>query len=224
MSSCFGCLARSSISRPRSGIAAAGPPRPVASGDFVILEFLSQEEEGDGEWDDGSGWLSSLIPLRDDLAGGDHRALYLAWLLCVQAGELKDGATEPPVPAGLASSTAPLQALADFLRIDDDLLTVAAHEAPAGCVLVRSEGSRSGSRRCPNGRRPTGSSGLPVGESLTCERSCCEGSANLVRAILLVTAAKHHERWASFWKAAERLAEERRRKAGQAGCRRACPS
>ena len=99
------------------------------SGNFVILEFLSQEEGGDGEWDDGSGWLSSLIPLRDDLAGGDHRALYLAWLLAVQARELKDGATEPPVPAGLGALTAPLQALADFLRIDDDLLTVAAQRS-----------------------------------------------------------------------------------------------
>ena len=100
------------------------------SGDFVILEFLSQEEGGDDEWDDGSGWLSSLIPLRDDLAGGDHRALYLAWLLVVQTRELKDGATEPPVPAGLGALTATLRALADFLRIDDDLLTVAAQRSP----------------------------------------------------------------------------------------------
>lgn len=93
-------------------------------GDFVILE-LSSEEEG-GDWEDGSGWLSSLISLRGDLAAGDHRALYLAWLLGAQGGELEDDATEPPVPAGLGQLTAPLQALADFLRIDGDLLTVAA--------------------------------------------------------------------------------------------------
>lgn len=100
-------------------------------GEFVILEFLSQEEDGgDGGWDDGNGWLSSLIPLRADLAAGDHRALYLAWLLCVHAGDLKDDATEPPVPPGLGNLTAPLQAFADFLSLDDDLLRVAAARSP----------------------------------------------------------------------------------------------
>lgn len=96
--------------------------------DFVILE-LSAEEEG-GDWEDGNGWLSSLIPLRADLAAGDHRALYLAWLLCVQGGEVDDDATEPPVPAGLGELTAPLQALADFLHVDGNLLTVAAARSP----------------------------------------------------------------------------------------------
>jgi hypothetical protein len=102
-----------------------------AAGDFVILEFLSQDEDGDGEWDDGSGWLSSLIPLRDGLGNGDHRALYLGWLLCVQSRDLKENATEPPVPAGLSELTGPLQALVDFLRIDGDLLMVAAERSPA---------------------------------------------------------------------------------------------
>ena len=97
-------------------------------GDFVILDLLSEDEDGD--WDDGSGWLSSLIPLRADLAEGDHRALYLAWLLCVQSGDLKDGATEPPVPAGLGNLTASLKAFADFLRIDGDLIAAAAARSP----------------------------------------------------------------------------------------------
>jgi hypothetical protein len=100
------------------------------AGDFVILEFLSQEEGGE-DWDDGSDWLSSLIPLRDDLANGDHRALYLGWLLSVQSRDLKESATEPPVPAGLKELTEPLEALADFLRIDGDLLAVAAERSPA---------------------------------------------------------------------------------------------
>lgn len=102
-----------------------------SAGDFVILEFLSQEEGGGDEWDDGSGWLSSLIPLRDDLADSDYRMLYLVWLLSVQSRELKDDATEPPVPAGLGELTGPLQALVDFLRIDGDLLAVAAERSPA---------------------------------------------------------------------------------------------
>ncbi len=98
-------------------------------GDFVILDFESQEGD-DGDWDDGSGWLSSLIPLRADLTAGDHRALYLAWLLCVWNGELKDDETEPPVPAGLGDQTGPLKAFADFLRIDGDLIKVAAARSP----------------------------------------------------------------------------------------------
>ncbi len=71
-----------------------------------------------------------MIPLRADLAAGDHRALYLAWLLCVRNGELKDEETEPPVPAGLGDLTAPLKAFADFLRIDNDLIKVAATRSP----------------------------------------------------------------------------------------------
>jgi hypothetical protein len=52
--------------------------------------------------------------------------LYLAWLLCVQAGELDDGTREPPVPPGLGALTAPLKAFAEFLRLDLDLIAVAA--------------------------------------------------------------------------------------------------
>jgi hypothetical protein len=98
-------------------------------GNLVLLE-LSSEEQGSGWDDDGSGWLSSLIPLRSDLAAGDHRALYLAWLLCVQEREVDDEATEPPVPAGLGELTASLQAFAEFLRIDPDLLAAAAAQSP----------------------------------------------------------------------------------------------
>jgi hypothetical protein len=99
-------------------------------GGFVILDFLSQQDGGDDEEDDGSGWLSSLIPLRSDLAGGDHRSLYLAWLLSVQSRDLNGKAAEPPVPAGLKDLTAPLEAFADFLRLDGHLLTVAAARSP----------------------------------------------------------------------------------------------
>lgn len=112
------------------------------AGDFVVLGFRSDCEDGD--WtDDGSGWLSSLIPLRADLAGGDSRVLYLGWLLRAQDGELDDGETEPPVPAGLRKLSASLEAFADFLRIDEDLLAVAAKvspdlgDAPSGEVLER---------------------------------------------------------------------------------------
>lgn len=91
----------------------------------VILSFVSDDEEG-GEWVDGEGQLSSLISVRAELARGDLRALYLGWLLRVQMGELEEEATEPPVPPGLGQLSASLASLADFLRIDDDLLHIAA--------------------------------------------------------------------------------------------------
>ncbi|ASQ97875.1 hypothetical protein [Streptomyces sp. 11-1-2] len=40
-------------------------------------------------------------------------------------------ATEPPVPAGLADLTAPQRALADYLRVDADLLSIAAQSSSA---------------------------------------------------------------------------------------------
>jgi hypothetical protein len=110
---------------------------------LTILEFLSEEEAG-GEWyDEGHGALSSIIPLRADLAAGDHRALYLGWLLGVQNEEVEGDEPEPPVPPGLGKLTAGLRALADFLRIDEDLLAAAAErspradEPPTGDALAR---------------------------------------------------------------------------------------
>jgi len=96
-----------------------------AKGEHLILEFLSDRESG-GVWESGEEWLSSLVPVREDLLCGDLRCLYLGWLLGVQRDEIEDAAIEPPVPAGLANFSAPLKSLADFLRIDDSLVEVAA--------------------------------------------------------------------------------------------------
>ena len=96
--------------------------------DFLILELRLQEEGGDWD-DDGSGWLAGLLPLRAEIAGGDHRALYLAWLLCLVEGDLEDDAFEPPVPPGLGDLNGSLKAFADFLRIDDNLIAVAAEHS-----------------------------------------------------------------------------------------------
>jgi hypothetical protein len=102
-------------------------------GEHVILEFHSNDESGESYEDDeeGEAWLASLITVRADLAGGDHRALYLGWLCAVQAGELDDAAVEPPVPPGLATLSAPLSALAAFLRVGADLLAVAGERSAA---------------------------------------------------------------------------------------------
>jgi hypothetical protein len=91
----------------------------------VILTFVSEDEEG-GEWVEGSGHLSSLIAVRAELARGDLRALYLGWLLCAQSGDLDEDDVEPTVPAGLGQLSASLESFAEFLRIDADLVGVAA--------------------------------------------------------------------------------------------------
>ena len=57
---------------------------------------------------------------------GDLRVAYLAWLLAVQAGEVADNHREPPVPPGLSDLTASQAAMAEFLRIDEDLIAAAA--------------------------------------------------------------------------------------------------
>jgi len=103
----------------------------TAEGDHVLLDFWSEDEDGD--WESGEGWLSALIPLRADLLAGDLRSLYLGWLFCAESRELDADALEPSLPPGcpgLREASASLKALADFLRIDPDLFDVAAEGAP----------------------------------------------------------------------------------------------
>jgi hypothetical protein len=99
--------------------------------EFVVLTFVSEGEAGDDWDDDGTGWLSSIIPTRSDIVGGDVRALYLIWLLRAQEGEFGDAEPEPPVPPGLRTLSAPLKALVDFLRIDRDLIAIAVTNSAA---------------------------------------------------------------------------------------------
>jgi hypothetical protein len=95
------------------------------TGKYVIVGFDVSELELD-DFDDGTGWMGSLVSLRSDLLRGDLRCLYLGWLLCAQIGELGDGQREPAVPAGLRQLTTPLRSLIDFLCIDEDLVGAAA--------------------------------------------------------------------------------------------------
>jgi hypothetical protein len=68
--------------------------------------------------------------VRAELLAGDLRVLYLLWLLSVQVGEVADDAVEPPVPASLSALTGSQTALVEFLRIDRDLIDVAAAGSP----------------------------------------------------------------------------------------------
>ncbi len=96
-------------------------------GDNIIFEFTSQTEDYD--WEEGEGWLSSLISLRADIFRGDYRSLYLAWLFCAQMGEMEDDELEPPVAPNLADLNARLESFVDFMRIDSDLIAVAAENS-----------------------------------------------------------------------------------------------
>jgi hypothetical protein len=102
----------------------------AAEGAFVLLDFYSQAEVPEG-FEEGEEWAAALAPARAELLRGDLRALYLGWLLGAQRGELADDALEPEVPPGLRELSAPLSRLADFLRLDRDLIAAAASTSPA---------------------------------------------------------------------------------------------
>jgi hypothetical protein len=96
-----------------------------SAGRFVIVSFETDVEPED-DWDDGTGWMGSLVSLRSDLLRGDLRCLYLGWLHSVECHEFSEDALEQPVPAGLRELSAPLYSLIEFLGIDEDLVEVAA--------------------------------------------------------------------------------------------------
>ncbi|VTS01296.1 Uncharacterized protein OS=delta proteobacterium NaphS2 GN=NPH_0071 PE=4 SV=1 [Gemmata massiliana] len=99
--------------------------RAWATGTHVILDFASRSEDDYG-WTEGAGQLDPLLPVRAELLAGDLRALYLGWLAAVESGEIDEGATEPPVPPGLGTLSPALTDFAEFLRVDPDLIEIAA--------------------------------------------------------------------------------------------------
>jgi hypothetical protein len=110
------------------------------AGEFVVLDFTSEDHAGEFDFDyDAEALLSAIVGVRAELAAGDLRPLYLAWLAAYGAWECDedvfdsdaDDDLEPPVPPGLGRLTAAQQALADFLRLDRDLLAIAAQTSPA---------------------------------------------------------------------------------------------
>jgi hypothetical protein len=106
--------------------------------EFIVLDFTSEDNAGEFDYD-AEALLSALVGARAELAAGDLRPLYLAWLAAYGAWERDedvfdrdaDDDLEPPVPPGLGMLTAAQRALAYFLRLDDDLLAIAAHTSPS---------------------------------------------------------------------------------------------
>ena len=100
-----------------------------SSGANLIIDICRDEMEPDDNWDDGSGWLATLAPLRAEVLSGDFRLFYLLWLTTVQDELVVDDEIEP-LP-GIGPLTGALQGLAEFFGIDPDLVQAAA-ELDAG--------------------------------------------------------------------------------------------
>lgn len=96
--------------------------------DFV-LDLCTQDEEGYEDWENDSGRMRALAPLRSELLRGDQRALYLIWLFRVQNEEVSPTMPEPDLPSGLDKLTAAQCELLDFLRIDEHLIEAAVKQS-----------------------------------------------------------------------------------------------
>jgi hypothetical protein len=126
-----------------------------------VLNWDFNEESGESErfWNeaDDPGWMSRLLPLRDELLRGDTRPLYLGWLARVGNNELGDEDIEPPLPAGLQTLTPAQTALTKFLQIDPDWLAAAADTSPplAECNTVDSDMDQWLATQSPKSMRAT---------------------------------------------------------------------
>jgi hypothetical protein len=112
------------------------------AGQNLILDIGFDEVESE-DWDDGSGWLAALAPLRANVLGGDLRLFYLLWLSAVEADVFEPDEPEP-MP-GIGPMTGALEALAEFFNIDRELVAAAAErgadplaEKPASSKVVKS--------------------------------------------------------------------------------------
>ncbi|WP_406164792.1 hypothetical protein [Streptomyces sp. NBC_00996] len=113
-------------------------------GEYVLITLVSDDEySGFDDFNDlfepddygpdahrEEEWLPSIARARPDVAAGDMRLLYLAWLLCLGNDDLGEDDVEPPLPAGLADLPDSLIDVATFLRIDPDLISTASAPRP----------------------------------------------------------------------------------------------
>jgi hypothetical protein len=105
------------------------------SGENLIVDISCDEVEFE-DWDDGSGWLAALAPLRAEVLAGDLRLFYLLWLTAVQA-EVFEADWPEPMP-GIGPMSASLEAFAEFFGIDSDLVQAAAERSTVGMASAMS--------------------------------------------------------------------------------------
>jgi len=108
-----------------------------AAGDSLVVDIRRDEVGRDDNWDDGSGWLAALAPLRADVLSGDLRLFYLLWLMAVQDELVPDDESEPL--SGIGPLTGQLEACAEFFDIDRDLLQAAAEGGVSAAAKSRDD-------------------------------------------------------------------------------------
>jgi hypothetical protein len=105
------------------------------SGENLIVDISCDEVECE-DWEDGSGWLAALAPLRSEVLAGDLRMFYLLWLTAVQA-EVFEADRPEPMP-GIGPMSASLEAFAEFFGIDSDLVQAAAERSAVAMASTSS--------------------------------------------------------------------------------------
>jgi hypothetical protein len=105
------------------------------SGENLIVDITCDEVEFE-DWDDGSGWLAALAPLRAEVLAGDLRLFYLLWLTAVQAEGFQ--ADQPEPMPGIGPMSASLEAFAEFFGIDSDLVQAAAERSAVAMASTSS--------------------------------------------------------------------------------------
>jgi hypothetical protein len=95
-------------------------------GEYLVLDIARDELEFE-DWDDGSGNLAALTPLRAEVLAGDYRLFYLLWLTAVEDDAI--AADEPEPMPGIGPLTGALEAFASFFGIDSDLVQAAAERS-----------------------------------------------------------------------------------------------
>jgi hypothetical protein len=119
------------------------------AGENLILDIGRDEVEVE-DWDDGSGWLAALTPLRADVLAGDLRLFYLLWLTAVEADVF--AADEPEPMPGIGPMTAALEAFTEFFGIDPDLVDAAAERSAVGSA-ISADAARSVIAAMPDGEK-----------------------------------------------------------------------
>ena len=151
-------------------------------GEYLILDIYDDCDPPEyDDWDDGSGWLGALAPLRAELISGDWRLPYLIWLAAVDNGSLRDEEREP-IP-GIGPLTGGLEAFAGFFRIDSDLVQAAAEAAAnAASQALSSEAIRAAVAAIPAAEKAALLHRLAEGDphvaaegSQSCPRGCTAG-------------------------------------------------
>ena len=107
------CARRSAASRGVSSVATV-----AVSKTHLVFSWWSENDGAENQEDVEGSALGALTPIRNELMSGDHRALYLSWLLRRQAGEIRLSDREPTRPPDMMRMTGSQMALAEFLRLE----------------------------------------------------------------------------------------------------------